>query len=536
MASTSAGDASKLTPSLTRRLFLPIILLQSLLQVFKREKSIRVLDDPKAVPVDIYETFVNKLGHICESTKGGSMVTAFAILQLGVIQYYFTSNDRKEVDYEWTSDYITDILNTLGSATNEEVDRRTPNSTPSAVFQSLLQKILRFNLSRIKGYIFGMKNALGFCISFARGDSSEDAPMMLENLERLQTLLQFAGEVSDLEFVDGSQAVIQALDTMYTPHFKEYLHLRTQNNNDRKAPWVVVGHSIGRLLSYYYDVDILSSARRRWPQLFEDFEVHWIPSAPSYTPNVRRAKLDAAMIIGKMWNEPLKSEYTKYAARLENSGISLNAEVSRTAHDFKTSVHAEVNLHAHVLRLIRGQAGQDVPVFFNGIKYIGCSKPTCRLCELWFDNHPSRVRVRGGHKNLYHEWRAADVDEQVAANVRDATLNRMIPLIRDQVAADLRDRCATRSPNDSNDVPTNLPLTCTGTDVFSTRSMDDDLVSTMGRMALEDVEERGEEVVAWGEEAASTPNNSDSRVTDEVAVVASVEVDEDDDHGGGAKL
>lgn len=174
MDPASAGDAGRLTPSLTRRLFLPIVLLHSLLKVFKKEKSIRALDDPRAVPVDTYETFVNKLGHICDSAKGGDKVTAFAILQLGVIQYYFTSNHRDEEDYDRTSDYITDILNTLGNATNEEVDRRTPNSTPSAVFQSLLQKILRFNQSRIKGYIFSMKNALEFCISFARGDSSED--------------------------------------------------------------------------------------------------------------------------------------------------------------------------------------------------------------------------------------------------------------------------------------------------------------------------------------------------------------------------
>lgn len=118
----------------------------------------------------------------------------------------------------------------------------------------------------------------------------------------------------------------------------------------------------------------------------------------------------------------------------------------------------------------------------------------------------------------------------MAAADRDATLNRVIPLIRDQVAADLRDRCATRSPNDSNDVPTNLPLTCTGTDVFSTRSMDD-LVSVMGQMAVEDVREREEE------EAASTPRRkSDSKVDTVVAMVASVEVDEDDDNGGGAKL
>lgn len=215
----TSGDPSKLSASLTRRLFLPIVLLQSLLKVFKKEKSIRVLDDPEAVPRDNYETFVNKLGHICDSAKGGDKVTSFAILQLGVIQYYFTSNHRDEEDYERTSDYITDILTTLGSATEDEVARRPPNGTPSAVFQSLLRKILRFNQSRIKGYIFTLKKALEFCINFASDDSSEDgehgpptpsppgadnddpysAPVILENLQRLQTLLQFADEASARE-------------------------------------------------------------------------------------------------------------------------------------------------------------------------------------------------------------------------------------------------------------------------------------------------------------------------------------------------
>ncbi|KAK1826806.1 hypothetical protein QBC39DRAFT_363484 [Podospora conica] len=539
---------SKLSPSLTRRFFLPIILLKSLLKVFKKEKSIRVLDDPKAVNarVDTYETYVNKLAHICDCAKGGKNVSAFAILQLGVIQYYFTSNDRDEEEYEQTSDYITDVLNTLGKATDEEVASRSTNSVPSAVFRRLLQKILHFNLSRIKGYIYSMKKHLGFCIKVTKEDPSKDARAILEDLERLQTLLQFAaGETTPDQFVDGSQAVIQALDTMYNPQFKEYLHLRTQNNTEPDAPWIVVGHSIGRLLSYYYDVDILFKARRQLPQLFEDFEVHWIPSASTEKPTIPRAKLDAATIIGKMWNEPLKSEYTKHAALLEHSSISLNAEITRIAKSFSTTVHAEVNLHAHVLRLLRGQGdGHEVPAFFHGIKYIGCSKPTCRLCELWFANHPSDVRVRKGHRNLYAEWRPADADGK-AAEMRDVTLNRMIPLLRDEVAGDLRDRCATRSLNDSNDVPTNLPLTCTGTDVFSTRSVVDDLASMMGRMGMEDVEERGVEVVALGEEAASTPRaKADFWAVRKRVVVIEEDEEEDgdegdgdgDDDGGGAKL
>jgi hypothetical protein len=64
-------------------------------------------------------------------------------------------------------------------------------------------------------------------------------------------------------------------DQIHTPHFKDSLRLRTQNNPDPKAPWVVVQHVIGHLLLYFYAVESLLSAWRTWPQLFDDFEVPW---------------------------------------------------------------------------------------------------------------------------------------------------------------------------------------------------------------------------------------------------------------------
>jgi hypothetical protein len=64
------------------------------------------------------------------------------------------------------------------------------------------------------------------------------------------------------------------------------------------------------------------------------------------------------------------------------------------------------------------------------------------------------------------------------------------------VAADLRERCATRSLNDSDDVPTNL---LTATDAASTWAFDG-LVSQVGQMDIGDVEERRVELGLWGEE------------------------------------
>jgi len=337
--------------------------------------------------------------------------------------------------------------------------------------------------------------------------------------------------------------VIQAISRMHTPSFKEFLRLRTQNSMDRGAPWVVVSHSIGRLLSYYYAVSILISARRGWPQLFDDFEVHWVPSSAPRALSMPR-RLDAAMILGKMSNDvDTISECRNYAATLENSGFALNAAITETArHDkFLPSVHAEVNLLDFILRLQRNSRaqGNDVPTFFLNDRYIGCSKPTCRLCELYFNHHPSGVIVRQGHRNLYGQWRAPDVfqtDGDAAARERKMTLDQMIPIIRDEAFLNLRDRFATRRPNDSHDTPSSVPL-C---ESASARTVDD-LVSQMGQVDISDMTERVAERVAWGgawiePSLEAVPELGESLAGDEDRNVEDDDDEEEDDDDGGAKL
>jgi hypothetical protein len=339
--------------------------------------------------------------------------------------------------------------------------------------------------------------------------------------------------------VNGSQRVIQAISRIHRLSFKEYLRLRTQNNMDRNAPWVVVSHSIGRLLSYYYAVGILISARRNWPQLFDDFEVHWVPSSlPRALPMPRR--LDAAMILGKMSSDAdTISEYRNYAATLEQSGFTLNRAIAETARrdSFHPFVHAEVNLLDFILRLQRSSRaqGHDVPTFFLNDRYIGCSKPTCRLCELYFNHHPSGVVVRQGHRNLYSEWRAPDVfraDGDAAVRERKMALERMIPIIRNEAFLNLRDRFATRSPNDSHDTPSNVPPL----EAASVRTVDD-LISQMGQVDISDMRERMAERVAWGGPVMepsfeAVPELGQSSTGDEDGNVE----DDDPDDDGGAML
>jgi hypothetical protein len=362
--------------------------------------------------------------------------------------------------------------------------------------------------------------------------------------------------------VDGSQRVIQAVNQLYIPSLREFLRQRTRNNTDREAPWGVIHHSIGRLMSYYHAISILLAARRDWPQLFVDFEVYWFPSSTPRSVSIPRGpKLNASLIIGKMTsNSDETATYRGYTRDLENSGFALHKTIIDQARDpdFLPYVHAEVNLLDNLLHL------PDNPQFFLDSRYIGTSKPTCRLCELWFFLHPSGVQVREGHKGLYSAWRTPDVFTEAEAEERKKILNGMIPLVREEVFLSLREKFLYRRPNNSRDTPSSLPPDGGsvfaraqvagvrglgyGDRVFAGDSEMDDLSSNMGQMNVDDAgydegggdfRSRGE-VLGVGEfeghggagEVSHTLELTDGSTVEEYA---EGDLDSDDD-GGGARL
>ncbi len=162
--------------NLSKRFYLPLILLVALGRVFRKANALR-LPELETAPVDLFRTFVNKLAHICDSAKGGDKVTAFAIMQLGTVRYYFTSNWRDEEDYQRTTYYVTDVLNLLGQAQDSEVRNADGNEAHSLLFRRLLRLVIQFNQSRIKGYVCHMRDKLDFCIEFAQQEGSDDGEL-----------------------------------------------------------------------------------------------------------------------------------------------------------------------------------------------------------------------------------------------------------------------------------------------------------------------------------------------------------------------
>ena len=151
-------------------------MLCCLIAAYVEGKSIEATESEASVPrskKQTYYCFVNKLAQICDSQRGGKTVTAFAVLQPGSVEYRFGCNERNASMLAKVNVYITDVLNTLGNANPEDVERaQTDPHTP--LFSQLLDKVVGFNRPRIARYVAVLANSFEMCIDESSTENSDE--------------------------------------------------------------------------------------------------------------------------------------------------------------------------------------------------------------------------------------------------------------------------------------------------------------------------------------------------------------------------
>jgi hypothetical protein len=184
--------------------------------------------------------------------------------------------------------------------------------------------------------------------------------------------------------------------------------IRDRVRQDRSSPrgvkssdcWSELRHHISRLFAYEHTVNDFLDAEAEWPELFRDFDAVVVPSSqPDKKPLSNRSNT-ASKIIGRMTSDEGQMEkFRAIAAGLQKFDLDARIKSQITSASFKPGVHAEVLVLAFITR------NCDTFQYFRGVKYIGSSKPTCKLCKYFFDAHPSRVQARASHGNLYKNWK-----------------------------------------------------------------------------------------------------------------------------------
>jgi hypothetical protein len=260
------------------------------------------------------------------------------------------------------------------------------------------------------------------------------------------------------------EKLITAIDELYNSDVDELIRARAKEGRINESDyWCELRHLAGRLLSYLQAIKILIRTRRRWPELFVDFEVHYTASSVAGPNPLRKAgnKLSADAIIGRMTSDPRLMEYSKAQAQeLQKFDLDRLIQEQAVKKGFKPIVHAEVLL----LEELERNGDTHPSNFFNNYKYIGCSKPSCRLCESYFANHQSGVQIRPTHRNLYPNWRMPDLFQDQglkAENERKILMNKILLQIRKDAFRVLREKLPDWKKHDSNTEPTlpnNAPI------------------------------------------------------------------------------
>ncbi|KAL1849919.1 hypothetical protein Daus18300_013114 [Diaporthe australafricana] len=484
---TSSESALVTVPlgKLQRRFYEPLILLLALTEAYihihnqaPRTPDPRV-DVPSHSPEELFQDFINKLCQICDNKPGGGAVTAISALEYpDRVQYRFASNQRSEIELSKVKSYLIDILDTLkGYSTTSSLRVRA----------SLLRKIVAFNRPRLQRYIRVLHQKTQICL-----ETPEIPAELSDALRELRELAYKADnrEAEESEFFRDCANLILFIKGISKSTVQKSLQEKAGSDSRRPSPWAELRHASGRLLSYLQASKTLIEARRKWESLLDDFEVYCVCSSTQIPNPINNKDVNAEVIIGRMTNDAtIMSAFRAGAEDLQKFNLDQNIKEQATKFSFRPYVHAEVLIHQSILDEF-GTTGLRSSLFFKGYRYIGSSKPTCRLCDYYFTASGTGIEVRESHRNLYVNWRAPDVfinQGGAAADRRKHILNKMLERIREDTFRTLSDKIPEKKQFDSNTDPT-FPARNLGTSVGSERGWRDadfdDIAESMNHLDL----------------------------------------------------
>lgn len=293
-----------------------------------------------------------------------------------------------------------------------------------------------------------------------------------------------------------------------------------------------------------------------WPELFEDFRVTHVPSAPCGENPMRLAEArctgrDILVILNasddilhtySTFSPELVSQINKelkvrIKAQANAADDAADSSDSRSNSVFYTNVHAEVNLADSIFRENQDPEAEAPIRFFNEHsfgRYIGSSKPTCLLCHLYFSEHNMHFQLRPSHHNLYAKWR---VPEGTHTHHLEAIANKLKNLLCQTIT----ERVGTRRRYDSRNTPTDpwrgvisSYRSLVGITIGGGSAQEQTGQSSMHGLLerLRDDEESDEGIEEMGDLMSQL--SGESRVGSNVGCRGDISESEDSDNGGAA--
>lgn len=154
-----------------QRFYEPIILTKALTNIY-RETGLSHPPDPvtyQETEEERLKSFINRLANVCDNTKGGTTVSAAAVLQdeEGIV-YLLASNQVSVSDMMRASELVTRILERIAGVSGlDEVTRR-------GVKVDVLRMVLVHHWKRVRLYMRALATNAAHCLAGLRPGSHPD--------------------------------------------------------------------------------------------------------------------------------------------------------------------------------------------------------------------------------------------------------------------------------------------------------------------------------------------------------------------------
>ncbi|KAL6806392.1 hypothetical protein GGI42DRAFT_321129 [Trichoderma sp. SZMC 28013] len=461
-ATRNSADMTKPIPlraKLARRFYEPILLEVALKKIRPQQDFSATQHEPNTMRDNIdsaeqtFKCFVNRLAQVCDNKRGenGSTVSGIAVLEEPEgVHYIIGFNNRKASKLPDVKLFVEQLLGIVAKSTGQ------PASNESQVNRETLWHILKFDGNRVRFYLTNTIAYLEECISdydrrHGKSSLSSGASRFRSQLSELTKLVKFGDDkqIEDAQYFTACEKVFLFLHEAQRRKFGDSISEQAREGQiDSSKQWLELRHFVGRLHSYYLAVETIIRASRLWDRLFHDIKVTVIPSATTIPHPLNRKRPNASEIVGRMSSSTeIIERHRSMAEQLQDLDLdgTILKECNSGVHTHM--VHAEVLVLDYVLNHLRDNV--DVG-FWHSWRYVGSSKPTCRLCNYYFEEHPEKVQARESHGNLYPHWRAPDVFDNKAMDETERLLNAMNKKIRADATRSLESQVLQGRKHDSN--------------------------------------------------------------------------------------
>ncbi|SPO01785.1 uncharacterized protein DNG_04458 [Cephalotrichum gorgonifer] len=453
-ADVRLGEVTELPQNLKRQFYPPLVLLDALNAptVLKRRSYNDSTHGDTYDPEKIFHHFVSRVALICQVEPNGDAVSSCVVLQEpDRVEYVFTSNHRTKKQLASVAQALRGILDMVPPM-DEESDK-----DDLEIRSKMLRAVLALSWCRVRRYLNALSQELRPCMASCERKGTER--------EKIASLTYTAAELAKTaktddhdQFSFATEAVIRELESLRKDSYLFSLICRSVAVEHKQANgmyWTEMCHISDRLKAYKGAIDSMFIARDNWPELFETFEVRFIPSS-SRMGNVLAggAKTAAQLVRVCTSDKNILPELEASVATLQNMH-DIDDIINQTwTGGIKPVIHSEVQLHSWL-----ESTGRTHPErFFGRYKFIGSSKPTCKLCSFYFDEHGTDVKVLPSHRNIYLQWRMPDVldygspdDLEERKNVRKDLLHKIKKRVVADIVRTIKEKRADSQNHDSTD-------------------------------------------------------------------------------------